>query len=827
MSLITNAIQVVIPVEASSTPLPVGVALSEVAGPQGIQGPVGPSGSTGPAGSPGADGPLGPMGLPGPQGAAGSQGPSGAIGLQGPQGIQGPKGDTGSQGPQGVAGPQGDTGSQGPQGIQGIQGPAGSGSGDKITSGSYTVAANTGSRLVSFISGTTEKAFIDSNGNLAASSLAANSFNGPVVAAGSAVTMQIVGAPADSASAEACSINAFTALTAAGSKLLSIRNAGVEKAYVDLSGNLVISGSVLPMVDMQSGIGGPGKRFNYYTAYLRDSAGTQRIMFGTNGESSPNVYTASDVNSSGTAAHYFNSIHFQTVTGSKIASFQNGNVEKVAIDKDGYITAAGQKLGDNIASGSVAAWVNTTSSVATANGTFPLFSIQRSGTSQFEIWNNGSCWTPNEFNVGGWIRSAPGLLSYYGSGGGSFGVFGGGTDTAGGQAVRIGSAIAYTSGALLAIENNGNRKSWFDKDGNLYAPAVFAGGGTSGAFYGGSFNGPLIQAAGPVTLQLVGGPPDDGSAVAASINAYTPLTNGGAKLLSVRNATVEKVAIFQNGTFSTEGELTVKGGNTYNYGGYVTSGNGRFKEHNGMAPAALEGGKTDAADAVGTVLNSNYSYTTVGSKLASIRNAGVEKAYFDKDGKLVVSSLATSINGGANTMVVGHNGSNIGLTNYSNATNTINSAKADGANAVAHAFNTANFTTVGTKLISIQNAGVEKASIDKDGNATFVGDVYANGVKLGQAGVAAVSYDQILTSEPATANTYAVAYTSGQVVGETWTRTASTLLKSIAYTYTSGLISTVITKIFDTDGTTVLAQTTKTITYTNGLLSGATTTRDI
>lgn len=165
-------------------------------GPQGIQGEQGEQGIQGPTG---ATGPTGPVGPQGPQGEQGVQGPQGDDGegfnfmgewdgtepyyindtvtyvINGTRsayvaiqdnlsipptstaywqpfatGVKGDTGATGETGPQGPTGPQGatgETGPQGPQGEQGIQGPEGpsgivsvqtSGSGNAITSVSYS-----------------------------------------------------------------------------------------------------------------------------------------------------------------------------------------------------------------------------------------------------------------------------------------------------------------------------------------------------------------------------------------------------------------------------------------------------------------------------------------------------------------------------------------------------------------------------------------------------------------------------------------------------------------------------------------------------------------
>lgn len=131
------------------------ILLSEITGPQGIQGiqgEVGPQGSQGIQGNTGPQGIQGEVGPQGPSGAQGIQGPAGTNGvdgrevelqsngtyiqwryvgdvswtnivtlssLQGPQGIQGIQGIQGVQGIQGETGATGATGATGPAGVSG------------------------------------------------------------------------------------------------------------------------------------------------------------------------------------------------------------------------------------------------------------------------------------------------------------------------------------------------------------------------------------------------------------------------------------------------------------------------------------------------------------------------------------------------------------------------------------------------------------------------------------------------------------------------------------------------------------------------------------
>jgi hypothetical protein len=53
----------------------------------------------------------------------------------------------------------------------------------------------------------------------------------------------------------------------------------------------------------------------------------------------------------------------------------------------------------------------------------------------------------------------------------------------------------------------------------------------------------------------------------------------------------------------------------------------------------------DGASAVGVVLDTENTFANAGSKLVSVRNAGTEKAYFDKDGKAFVSGVYAGTSG--------------------------------------------------------------------------------------------------------------------------------------------------------------------------------------
>lgn len=87
----------------------------------------------------------------------------------------------------------------------------------------------------------------------------------------------------------------------------------------------------------------------------------------------------------------------------------------------------------------------------------------------------------------------------------------------------------------------------------------------------------------------------------------------------------------------------------------------------------------------------------------------------------------------------------------------------------------------------------------------------------------------LVESPPGPDTTYAnVKDVGNHVIQELWTRTLlATLLKSVDYTYTLSRVATQVTKVFAIDGSTILAQTTSTYSYTDGFVTGIVTTRDI
>jgi len=93
----------------------------------------------------------------------------------------------------------------------------------------------------------------------------------------------------------------------------------------------------------------------------------------------------------------------------------------------------------------------------------------------------------------------------------------------------------------------------------------------------------------------------------------------------------------------------------------------------------------------------------------------------------------------------------------------------------------------------------------------------------------ATQQDVDLGSDPVyPGTTYANTYSAGLLTQEQWTRTAGgTLFKSIDYTFSGNMIVQQVNKLFAANGTTIIAQTTQTYTYTDNRVTGGTIVRNV
>jgi hypothetical protein len=240
----------------------------------------------------------------------------------------------------------------------------------------------------------------------------------------------------------------------------------------------------------------------------------------------------------------------------------------------------------------------------------------------------------------------------------------------------VGSSVtlANATAKLLSVTNNAVEKAYIDYTGKLrlegacsIAGLVTSGTGFSAGnsyFVGAQFYGQGPAASANATGNLIGQYTNVAGAVGTSLDNVTALTDATAKLVSIRNATVEKTYIAKDGAVNVTGVasgaiaysmpqgswLSFTGAGTYltsaGAGDIRTSAATNFicmgtlqadliKDANGVGALTLSGTMADGASAIGVTLKSNATFANATSKLVSISNGAAEKAYITKDGDFV------------------------------------------------------------------------------------------------------------------------------------------------------------------------------------------------
>lgn len=240
------------------------------------------------------------------------------------------------------------------------------------------------------------------------------------------------------------------------------------------------------------------------------------------------------------------------------------------------------------------------------------------------------------------------------------------------------------------------------------------------------------------------------SAVAVTITSPTYSTSG-AKLLSLKNNTTEKFYV------DKDGKAVASAGVNGTVGTFSTNVVTPAVTSVGATYLGLSGNYADGASAVGVVVDNTVTLANAGSKLLSVRNNTVEKAYIKYDGTLsalnvsgtntgdvtlasvgstpaaagaslsgqvltlqpadgtnggVVSTAAQTI-AGAKTFTSGILAPSLTVNTAATLTLTGNVADSGSNNAVVIDNTTA--LTGSTRLVSLKNAGVEKLVVLQNG----------------------------------------------------------------------------------------------------------------
>lgn len=186
---------------------------------------------------------------------------------------------------------------------------------------------------------------------------------------------------------------------------------------------------------------------------------------------------------------------------------------------------------------------------------------------------------------------------------------------------------------------------------------------------------------------------------------------------------------------------------------------------------ALRSSVADGAAAVGHVLDTANALVTAGSKIASLRNGGVEQLFVGFDGSVVPATGTPSLGAsGAAWAALWVSDINLGdalLDDTGAQRMTIDSASpsislggpADGATAIAHKLKSlSTYAAVGARLVSIQNNSTEKFAVHKDGKtiqpySSSAGSPGAatNNNPTGRAAIASGASSVVVTNSTVTA----------------------------------------------------------------------------
>jgi hypothetical protein len=572
-----------------------------------------------------------------------------------------------------------------------------------VTINNQTALVTAGAKILSIQNAGAEKAYIDKDGQVVA--------YGYYPIGNTAV--KVGGLSNDGASAVGVSIDNYWPLSTAGAKIASFRNGGVEKAFVDLSGNLALgsltaTGTTSPtnitLGGSYSSVAGQNPKLKLF-----DYGGAASTVYGIGVSAGSMDF----INPTATGfTFYVGSTAYALINSNGVISnnaFWGNGIYGTFVTVNGVATLP---IKGTAADGAAAVGVvlDNTTSLVTAGS--KITSFRNAGAEQAYITRDGAfvCVTGGGSSVGASIVAAGQVVANNGI----FTTTGAGTNLKG-QAPDGASAVGVTlnnsvslvtpGAKLLSVQNNGAEKAYIDKDGSFYAPTGYL------TAYG-------VVGASASYLRLVGGVPDGATAIGVKIGNGNALATAGAKIVSFYNDnnTTEKAAITYDGGAYFSGVV--------NLNSTVNVGNGNLNTYNiGCAaawttPLIVRSSVQDGSSAVAFTLNNQYALATSGAKLLSVQNNGTEKAYISYDGTASFSGGGV-FNGGINTVaspvttlsVAAPSGGDFSLKLAGYTQNFATSV------AVKIATSTNQLTTAGAKIVSFYNDNyvTEKAFIDKDG----------------------------------------------------------------------------------------------------------------
>jgi hypothetical protein len=587
----------------------------------------------------------------------------------------------------------------------------------------FTINAATAqtANLQSWQVNNSEKVYIQANGNIqTTAAVGAYAYYG-----GLGIAFSIMSNAVDSSSAVGTTINTTATLATPGAKLLSIKNNGVEKLYVQADGGLLsrkAKSSAILDCEYFGSNGYWGFRTdvdNSFNLDLYNAAAYTTAMkivnttlaaggasVGFNVIPAAGFHVASPTPATGSATGIILATANTLGAGDKVLSVRNTSTELFYFEYDGtahmrqgyalYWGATSGIYGNgaqsmvvqgNMADGASAVGVILDTKTTLANATAKLLSVRNNAVEKFYIDKDGEAYANGvHLGAGGGI-TAPYTLN------------------------GVGDTVPFTINAITAQtanlqswQVNGVEKAYIQASGNIQTTAAVG----AYSYYGGV----------SIPFSIISNAVDGAAAVGTTINTVATLTTAGAKLLSVRNNGVEKAYIDKDGKTYTLGSLGVNTETPNIVGGgtldpthkylqvYASAGWARF------VASGSDGGELHLV---------HNSYATQNNASFFLQSRNGEFGIYQP----------TWVYGAATTMLKMNAGGAMAFNSATLTTAGINmiSTMADGASAIGMLLNTSTAYTTTAKLLSIRNNTAEKAYVTFDGHyvgGAAYGSMYEN-----------------------------------------------------------------------------------------------------
>jgi len=336
-------------------------------------------------------------------------------------------------------------------------------------------------------------------------------------------SLTLSGSVVTSGTAVAVIIDNTNALSTSGDKLLSLRVAGSEKAYVDRSGSLVAlsvsataSGSFDSLI-----VRGDNTSTNGQLLTIGSDVITSGIFdFNSGGPTPlPVRFRQTLADGASSVAYAFDTSTAWSNAGAKLLSIRTGGTEQLSVNTTGDVkptTSASASLGGS-SNRWLAGWfdtANVTSINATLDSSHTYLALPVSASSP---------------TLQGWTADGAAAISVI---------------------INAATSLATSTARIVSFQNAGTEKAWVDSTGIVHTPQVMGTGNT---------NTRVSLAASNPTI-VAGDQANGASAIGVTIRTGVAYSTAGSKIISFQNSTTEKAFVSQAGLYGgTVGTATLAG----------------------------------------------------------------------------------------------------------------------------------------------------------------------------------------------------------------------------------------------------------------------------